>query len=263
MAEQYFGNAVSRTSAELAYFLLFAVFPLTIFANAVIASFNLSQSEAARVIMQVLPSAVRETVTSYLIYLESIDTTGFAWLGIVLTLYSVYRVVNAIFYALNKNYVRTRRSVLRRILRAALFALSLVVTIIGAVVLISTGDWFINLIGGILSLPVWMYSIWQLLRIALVAAVFFLALLVIYLLAPSEHVRVRDVIWGTLFAAAGLTLLSTLFSFYVDNLTRYPVLYGSIGTVLLLMLWLYFIGNILVLGGEINYVLLEMKREED
>ena len=51
-----------------------------------------------------------------------------------------------------------------------------------------------------------------------------------------------------------------IFSYYVANFGRYATLYGSLGAIIVLMLWLYITGMIFILGGELNGVLLERKR---
>ena len=55
--------------------------------------------------------------------------------------------------------------------------------------------------------------------------------------------------------------LSWLYSFYVENFAHYSMLYGSIGTVIVLMIWLYMTANVLILGAELNGVLSSVRRE--
>ncbi len=261
MVQQYFKNGVGRTAAELAYFLLFAIFPILIFFNAIIGSLNLSVDRVARFLGRLLPAAANDIIVSYLEYLNSIDTSAFVWIGVVLSIYSIFRVVSSIFYAINMNYPTKQKNTLRNIIYTVLFAVALIVTVVLSIALIVTGDWFIDWIGRIVNFEPLLKTLWRFLRIFIMASLFFFTMLIAYWLAPNKRNRLRDAMWGTVFAMAGMTLITWLFSFYVDNLSNFSLLYGSLGTVLIFMLWLYLLGTIMVLGGEMNFVIKQLTEE--
>ena len=263
MVRQYFKNGVGRTAAELAYFLLFAIFPILIFFNAIIGSLNLSVERVARFLERFLPAAANDIIVSYLEYLNSIDTSAFVWIGVILSVYSIFRVVSSIFHAINMNYPTKEKNTWRNIIYTVLFAVALIVTVVLSIVLIVTGDWFIDWIGKIISFEPLLKTMWRYLRIIMMASLFFFTMLIAYWLAPNKRNRLRDAMWGTVFAMTGMTIITWLFSFYVDNLANFSLLYGSLGTVLIFMLWLYLLGTIMVLGGEINFVLTEMKKKKE
>ena len=54
-------------------------------------------------------------------------------------------------------------------------------------------------------------------------------------------------------------MVSWAFSFYVDNMARYSVLYGSLGTIIVLMLWLYIVSMLLLMGPQLNHTLVVMR----
>src|SRR5699024_6101951 len=78
------------------------------------------------------------------------------------------------------------------------------------------------------------------------------ALLLIYKLAPNEKVSFRHAITGALFATIFWQLTSLAFSFYVNTLGNYSATYGGLGTVIVLMIWIYLFGIIITTGGVIN-----------
>ena len=263
MVHQYFANGVGRTAAELAYFLLFAIFPILIFLNAIIGSLNLSTDRVTGFLSRLMPAAATDIIASYLEYLNSIDTSAFVWIGVVLSVYSIFRVVNSIFVAINMNYRENAKKPLRNFIYTILFALALIVTVVLSMVLIVTGDWFIEWVGRIVNFEPLLMTVWKSLRIVIMAGLFFFTMLIAYWLAPNTRKRLRDSLWGTVFAMTGMTIITWLFSFYVDNLANFSLLYGSLGTVLIFMLWLYLLGTIMVLGGEMNFVLMEMKKKKE
>jgi membrane protein len=91
-----------------------------------------------------------------------------------------------------------------------------------------------------------------LLRYAVLTAYLFFVLFGLYFILPGTRQRVRDALPGTLFALSSWILTSWAFSFYVDRLADYATIYGSLGTIIMLLSWLYLINMILLLGAHIN-----------
>ena len=216
----------------------------------------------ARFLGRFLPAAANDIIVSYLEYLNSIDTSAFVWIGVVLSVYSIFRVVSSIFHAINMNYPTKEKNTWRNIIYTVLFAVALIVTVVLSIVLIVTGDWFIEWIGRIINFEPLLKTVWRYLRIIMMASLFFFTMLIAYWLAPNKRNRLRDAMWGTVFAMTGMTIITWLFSFYVDNLANFSLLYGSLGTVLIFMLWLYLLGTIMVLGGEINFAAMQLSEEK-
>jgi membrane protein len=71
---------------------------------------------------------------------------------------------------------------------------------------------------------------------------------------------VKGAVPGALFSTFVWIIVSAVFSFYVTNFGRYATLYGSLGAIIVLMLWLYLTGAIFILGGELNAVLLRRRQ---
>src|SRR5699024_11579006 len=69
----------------------------------------------------------------------------------------------------------------------------------------------------------------------------------------------KDTIPGSLFVSIGWTVSSLLFSFYINNFDNYTKTYGSIGGLIILLIWLYISSIIIVLGAEVNATLISMK----
>ena len=92
----------------------------------------------------------------------------------------------------------------------------------------------------------------QVLRWLIIVSVLLLAISFIYYLAPSRNERFRFISAGSTLSTL-LILLTTLgFNFYVDNFSRYNALYGSIGTLMVILLWIYANSYVLLIGFELN-----------
>ena len=94
-----------------------------------------------------------------------------------------------------------------------------------------------------------------------VALLMFVLVTVLYMLALGRRCPLREVAPGVAGSLAAWMLLSLAFSYYVENLAHYTQLYGSIATIVVVLLWLYMSGTVLILGGELNAVVLHRRTQ--
>jgi membrane protein len=88
-------------------------------------------------------------------------------------------------------------------------------------------------------------------------------MILLYYAAPNLQLHVKDVIFGSVFTTLSWQLISLAFSFYVTNFEHYSSTYGSLGAVIILMVWFYLSGMVIVLGGIINAVLYNLNHKRD
>ena len=96
-------------------------------------------------------------------------------------------------------------------------------------------------------------------EVGITACINFSVFSLVYWLVPNLKIHYKSVIPGALFATIGWILTSLGFSYYVGNYGNYSNTYGSIGAIIVLMMWLYFSAIILMLGGQLNAVMTERK----
>ena len=107
----------------------------------------------------------------------------------------------------------------------------------------------------------WMMMLWARLRFPVAALVGWLALFVLYAFAQDEPQPVRNLWPGALAALAGWLILSWLYSYYVNHIARYSLFYGSIGTGIVVLIWLDLSAIVLIMGAEMNGVLIGIRAE--
>jgi membrane protein len=78
--------------------------------------------------------------------------------------------------------------------------------------------------------------------------------LVVYRWEPDTSVRWRSAIYGAVFAGVAWTIAKELYRLYLEPLANFSKLYGSLGSVIILILWIYYSSMIMVLGAELAYV---------
>ena len=85
----------------------------------------------------------------------------------------------------------------------------------------------------------------------------------LYMLAVGERLPVRRVLPGVISSLAAWLLVSMAFSYYVEHFAHYAELYGSIATIVVVLLWLYWSGAVLIMGAELNGALLELRKNRN
>ena len=150
---------------------------------------------------------------------------------------------------------------------SAVLTLLFLLTIYLSVVVIFTGDWFFHLLETHLPHPLLrliplsaLSSLWLWIRYLLLFCFVLLLVLAIYRLGTPRRFRSsRKLLLSSLFTAVSLVAGSLLFSWFIGLSSRYSMLYGSLASLIILLVWLYFCGNVLLLGALLSRVL-EVRR---
>ena len=127
-----------------------------------------------------------------------------------------------------------------------------------------TGSWFFRLVEELFHLghlSRW-FDAWQWVKYLLLLGVVFSVILLLYrFTAPLARPR-PPVVVGALMASVALAGASAVFAVMVSGSTRYSLVYGSLASVIILLVWLYLCGNILILGSVVNYVIYRRKSDK-
>lgn len=264
LIRRYFDHHVGRDSAALTYYLLFALFPLLIFLNGLLALWALDLEELLSQLSTVIPQDILDLMEQYLRYVSRTANPALMWFSLVFSIYFPYRAVNALFLSVRKAYGAGPPSrFLRYQLRALLYTILLIVTIFLSIALSAVGRRALEFVSNYIYLSDAVIALWTRLRFVLLGALLFAMIALLYALSLDGR-QFRRGIWpGVLASLAAWVGLSMLFSLYVEHAARYSIIYGSIGTVVVLLLWLYLSAAMLILGAEFNRVLLDTGTAEE
>ena len=254
LIRRYFRDQVGRSAAELAYYLLFSLFPLLIFVNSAISMLHLSVDSLTTLLGSVLPPQAADLVTAYLRYIQGLDTPLLLYACLFLTVYAVSRAATSLIRSLTHAYRITRQSRFSLgagVILTVLLLLSLVVVM----VLLVVSENLLLQIDRFITLPDLLIRLWSLLRVMVAPLYMLLVLAGLYATVGFGHYRFRQALPGTIFVVVTGFGVSSVFSYYINHAARYSVLYGSLAAFMVLMLWLYLIGAVIILGGELNHIL--------
>lgn len=261
MAQRYFDHHVARDSAALTYYLLFALFPLLIFLSNLVGMMSLDINQFLAWLHPIMPQEALEIIEQYLIYVSRDSNRQLLWFSLIFSIYFPYRAASALMGSVRKAYgAQPPTHFWRYQFKLLLYTLCLIVIIVLSIALSVVGGRVLNFVSGYISLSDGFIELWSRLRFAVLGFFVFFAIALMYALAQES--RTMNRIWPG--AAASLVMwlaLSFLFSFYVENIARYSVIYGTLGAVIVLLLWLYLAAMMLIMGAEFNSVLMTLRKK--
>ena len=249
-------------SAALAFYLLFTAFPLMIFVSALLGSLRLDVAGILRD-LEFLPREVVALAEMYLRYVSENSSPRLLLFGLVFSVYFPMRATYSLMGSVRTAY---HLGPPENMLIHRLKALACTVLLIGAItltlVLMTVGERLLMLAVEKAGLPAFAAQLWVRLRFPVAAMAGLFVLLSLYALAQDRHRPGRELWPGAAAALGAWLLLSWLYAFYVDHIAGYTTLYGSVGAVIVLLVWLNLSAAVLILGAEWNGVLMALRKEQ-
>lgn len=263
---QFSKDNTSGMAAQLAYYFLLAIFPLLIFLLTLVPLFQIDQATITQMIEDYAPSNIASMLDSTLSDVLSSSSGGLLSVGLIVTLWSASNGMTALMNAFNVAYdVEDNRNFIVSKLLSIMFTVVLSLSVILTFVLIVFGEQIGNLMFGVIGLDSQFQTLWNILRSILPLLLVFVVFLVMYTTAPNVRLKVKSVLPGALFTTIAFLLASWGFSLYISNFSNYSATYGSIAGVIILILWLYITGVIIILGAQINAIMHKrtLRKEEE
>ncbi len=259
MAYRYFADGIPQAAAELSYFLLFSMFPLLMFINSVLARLDISR-ETIQPVLEMLPQSLRELIISYLDQLSVSPSISLMLTGMLLTLYFLSRAVRSMMRTVNDIYhVEVSRGVFMDVLISLCITAGFLVSVVCSFILMVVGRTILRILPYVIPVPKAVLALTQNTGFWLMLTFIFLFLLLFNKVVPNLDLKFREIWPGALFSLVSWILVSWAFSFYVDNMASYSMLYGSLAAIIVLMLWLYIVSMILLMGTQLNHTIVAMK----
>lgn len=261
MIRRYYVHDVARDSAALTYYLLFAIFPLLIFVSTLLGVLELDIASITAVLAPILPSDVVDIIRTYLEYVAANQSRQLLWFSLVFSIWFPMRSTGCLMHSLRKAFGRSApENILLGQLHTLLFTIWMIFVIGLTLALVVVGRRALYFLSGFLPLSETFISVWGYLRFIILGLVMAISLGILYQLALGQRRPLREVLPGVGSSLAAWLLLSMAFSYYVENMARYAQLYGSIATIVVVLLWLYMSGQVLILGAELSASLIHRKK---
>ena len=261
MVQTYGRLGVSRAAASLAYFLILTLFPLLVCVNFFIGLLELDPEAVFSALDPLLPRESLSIILEYLTYVSGIpqsQSTPLLLASLFTILLSASAGLRTLLKTMDELYQVRHVSSLRRVAVSVILSLLFLLTIYLSIVVIFTGDWFFQVLEERLPPPLaeliplrLLSQLWGWLRYLLLFFCVLLLVLAVYRMGtPPPLRREKRVLRLTALLSAGaLVACSVLFSWFIGMSSRYSLVYGSLASLIILLVWLYFCGNILLVGA--------------
>lgn len=260
--ERYLLHSVGQEAAALAYFLLFTIFPLAIFLSSLLGLLELDISHIVQGLRSLLPNSVVDLVESYLGYVSGNSSKAMLWFGLVFTIYFPMRAADSLMSAVRKAYQLPRpKNRFFYMAKVLMYTVFLLVTITLTLALATVGRAALEFAGRFVVVPDAFIELWEDLRFLILGGVMFAAVGLLYAAAQDTVQPAGNIVPGALAALVGWMVVSAAFAYYVEHFAQYSVIYGALGAVVVLMMWLNLTAVMLVMGAEVNGVLISIREK--
>ena len=256
-------GAITTRASSLAFNFFLAFFPSIIVFFTLIPYIPIDgfQQTLMEIISNVLPPSTNSATFSTLEDIINNQRGGLLSIGFILALYFSTNGMSSLIQAFNSSYhIRENESIIKHqmlsilltIVISALVFLTIILIIFGKAAIIYMIDY--QLINEnklvLLNAAKWVILILML----------FLGITTIFNLGPAIKSQIKIFSPGAILATLFIILTSIVFSYYIDNFSQYNKIYGSIGTLIIILLWIYFNAIFLLIGFELNASIFNAKK---
>ena len=258
--DRYFRHHVGNSAAALTYYMIFAFFPFLLFLSSLLGVLELPQVPVAQ-LSRLIPQDILELIGSFLTHVQEVSSTPLLIFGLVFSVYFPIRAVSSLLEFIDLAYdVPTKRGFIHRGILVVIVAIGLVVAVAVSIFILVVGRRLLVWLSAFLPITLAGIELWNGLRFLILGAVVLLLLTLLYLVGPGCVVRLREALPGAVGALCCWLVYTVGFSFYVEHMGRYSVVYGSIGAIIVLLIWLYATSVTVIMGAELNAALRMRKR---
>ena len=253
LGKEFKNDRATGLAAEQAYYYMLSIFPLLILLISIVPYLSLDPQKALTYLQSVMPSDSFSVIEDNVVDIITKPNGGLLTFGIIGTLWSASNGMQAFIRAMNDAFdVKESRSFIKSRLVSIGLTLGLLAAFIVAMVLPVFGKVILNFIGNFINISDGMQILINVLRWAVAFVIMVTVLAILYKVAPNKHFPFKQVLPGAIAATVMWQIISFGLSFYVSNFGNYSATYGSLGGVIVLMLWFFLTGLALVIGGEIS-----------
>jgi len=256
----YSRHNVPRAAGALAYFFLLSFFPGLLCLNVLVGQAQADVLSGLMSLERLIPREALELVIDYVSFAAKNQSPALLFVAVPAIVLSASAALRVLLDTMDELYGQPRNTGVHRIVVSVLFSLLFLVTVYLSILVILTGGWFLRWLervlpaqlAGTINLGA-LSDLWLWLRYLLLFCFVMLLVLAVYRLGtPRQQVRRGPMLVSALLCALALVVASAVFSWFIGMSSRFSLLYGSLASMIVLLLWLYLCGTILLLGAALN-----------
>ncbi|GAA0772684.1 YihY/virulence factor BrkB family protein [Clostridium sp.] len=257
MALRYKNHHISSLASQLAFDMLFSFFPFLILLLTLVGFINVDPGEVISGLQTIMPEELYELVSTLALQLLQTRNGNLLSFSLMFSLYTASRAFRAVRYGLNRAYNEDEdKNKIKVVILSVLFMIVITFMIIFVLGFLVFGEMISLELVQWLDLDIKLFYFIRYLRYPIGLAGMIVIFSAVYKLIPSRRIKWRETFPGAVFTSIVWIILSMAFAFYVNNFGKYTDIYGSIGVVIVMMIWLQITSTTILLGGELNALLM-------
>ena len=253
---------MSILPAHLAYYFIICVIPAFAIIFFVASLFKIPTDAIANFLTSTFSPSVSDMI------IKNVTATSLGYSNLLFFFISLYVTSNgakSIITASNIVFNVKDSNVLRKTIKSFVITLFLIILLTFVLVVPLFGTQILKLfaiIGLETKVTNLMNMLYPVLRWPLTLFIIFLMIKVIYTLGPDEKIKSSYVNKGALFTTISWSIITAVYSFYINNIANYSIIYGALSNIVILMLWFWLISYVFVVGLVLNYKNSEEENEK-
>ena len=261
--KEFIDDEMPTYASALAYQMLFSLFPFILFLIALIGFLHLPDffSWLRLQAAIVLPPQALDQVNPVIDQLQT-SKSGLLSVGIIVALWSASAGIRLLMSAMNAAYdVPEARPAWKRLPLSVLYTVAIAGMLLAAAALMVTGPQVMSWLASQIGLESIVVTLWTLARWPVIILLMMVAVASMYYVLPDVKQEFKFLTPGSVLAVVVWIIASLAFAFYVKTFADYNAMYGSIGAIIVLLLYFYISSAVLLLGAEMNAVIEHMSSE--
>lgn len=250
-------DKVFALGAQLSYFLILSLFPFLIVLLNIISYTSLVDVDVVNDTIKYLPIDIQLIITGFIDDLVYSSSQSLLSIAAIAGLWTASSGLTPVIRAINKAYdYEETRSYFKLKFISIVFTIALLALLLLVIITLVFGEVLGKKVFDFFGMEDLFLTIWNFIRF--IAPILFMIYIfaLLYKFSPCvekrKNIRLKNTLPGAIFTTIGWIITSSGFSYYVSNFGKYSTTYGSVGGVIVLLVWLYISSIIIILGGEVN-----------
>ncbi len=246
--------------SSIAFHIILAIIPLLTIVVLIASYFDISIDLVTDLVNNIMPSQVSEVIINVISGKGFDQSVGlFNFIAFFLASNGTYSIINTS----NTLYKIKNRTTLKARLSSVILLLIIILLFLFLLVVPIFGDNIISLMTKAKILANYekeAMSLFNIIKWPITILIIYLNIKLIYTVAPSKNIKPEETTYGAAFTTVGWIIATIIFRLYLSHFARYDILYGNLSSIIIMMVWVYFLSYIFVFGMAIN---VSRKEEEE
>ena len=238
--------------SNIAFNIILAIIPLLTIVVLIASYFDISIDLVSNLVSNVMPKQVSDII------IDVISGKGFdrsigifnviAFLVASNGTYAIINTSNTLYKIRKRDWLKDRiSSIVLLFIVIILFVFLLIVPVFGENIIDLMNN--ARLLSNYADEAIILFNI---IKWPMTLLIIYLNIKLIYTIAPSKNIKSEETTYGAAFTTIGWTLATIIFKIYINHFARYDIIYGNLASIIIMMVWMYFLSFIFVLGMAIN-----------